>query len=50
MGLLQKWWEQNYPNAAVKKVVNVSDGVLGLQHLINFEKWLVENKHIDAGG
>ena len=42
MDYLQKWWEEKYPNAGVKEVKKVSEGVLGLEDLIDFEKWLVE--------
>jgi hypothetical protein len=43
MDYLQKWWEEKYPNAGVKEVKNVSEGVLDLEHLIDFEQWLVKN-------
>jgi hypothetical protein len=46
MSYLQKWWEEKHPKAMVEKVVNVSDGVIGLEDLIDFEQWLI--KHLDG--
>lgn len=42
MDYLQKWWKEKYPNAGVEKIVNVSEGVIDIEHLIDFEQWLVK--------
>lgn len=43
MDYLQKWWEEKYPKAMVKEVRKVSEGVIDLEDLIDFEKWIVKN-------
>lgn len=40
MDLLQKWWEEKYPNAGVKLVKDVSDGILTNEMFYDFEAWL----------
>ena len=43
MDYLQKWWEEKYPNAGVKNIINVSEGIITTKDLISFHKWLFEN-------
>lgn len=43
MDYLQKWWEEKYPNSGVEEIANVSAGVIDIEHLIDFEQWLVKN-------
>jgi len=44
MNYLQKWWDEKYPNAAIKKIEDISDGIIGIEHLIDFEQWMIKNK------
>ena len=42
MDYLQMWWEENYPKAGVRKIATLSEGVITLKDLQDFEKWLVK--------
>ena len=37
---LQQWWEQKYPNAGVRNIINLSDENITLEKLIDFESWM----------
>lgn len=43
MSLLQLWWEETYPKAAVQNVKNVSEGVLTNEDMYSFETWMLTN-------
>jgi hypothetical protein len=46
MDYLQMWWEEKYPKAGVRKIANVSEGIITLEDLQDFEKWLVKNSDL----
>jgi|JI10StandDraft_1071094.scaffolds.fasta_scaffold154828_4 hypothetical protein len=44
--LLQQWWEEQYPNAGVPNVYNVSEGVITEKELYEFAQWVANKSKI----
>lgn len=38
--LLQQWWEETYPDAGVKNVYELSDGIVTKDMLYHFSLWV----------